>query len=526
MQEAKILHPAVDWSKSLSSFRKVWKGRKDKPSQFSDLRVRKHAPISKCGFCKWSMDQLLQAQNETDLLDIRRKRSEHFQEVRLDRDMYAKNVEKATLHWMDYASVAIDGMDQAKTAVPFANGKRDRDQQFPTTQARVICVLIHGVGSSFYVAPADVPHTVDTTITCLMDSFRFLKKRPDGQLAPRLFIQMDNTNSDNKTHVFFAWAASLVQCNLFRQVEINFLAAGHTHADVDQKFSKISQYLGKNPVHTFPELARACRRALLDDSIHSVVLKRDWIVNFKRFYEAEGRFNKSIFHGSRDIHSFKFDITCLDEFGHVRLQSKEWMRMEFWIPSTENISLALPRRFHVVPAVSLFSLPELDKVISGLANYLNIDQGDLLDENFDSDTSDAEEWAEGQGKRHGWRRQPTENTLRHWRKLRAKESRAQSEDCQTCLQRSSAHRDVVISKKLSDEENKANRAKKQDAMRALQDHLLQVDGICTRNALLEPETVGEDSWVFYQQLFGINDDDPHAVVRSRQNMFLVLEKLM
>jgi len=449
------------------------------------------------------MDLLLAAQSKDEILMIRRRRSEHFQEIRQDRNVYADHVKKATLHWMDYASLAIDGMDQAKTAVPFANGKRDRDQQVQTTQARVICVEVHGVGSCFYVASADIPHTVDTTITCLMDSFRFLKKT-NGRVAPYLFIQMDNTNADNKVHVFFAWAATLVQSDVFKQIEISFLAAGHTHADVDQKFSCISKYLGRNPVHTFAELAQACRRALPNVCINTEVLSRNWIVNFKRFYENGNRFNKSIFHGSRDIHGFLFDITCVDEEGQVRLQTKEWMRMECWIPSQEKIELKLPNKLYVVPAVSLFAIQELDNIISSLANFLHIKEYELPHEDFESDTSDAEDWVEGPGRRRGWRRQPTEDTLRKWRKLRAHELKEQESDCQICLERASAQRDVVISKKLSGEENKANRAKKKTAFQKLQDHLLRGDGNCTRNLALEENIVGEESWIFYQKMLGID----------------------
>lgn len=494
-------------------FRKVWKGTKHKPSQFANLRIKKHAPIGKCGYCQETMDLLLAAQTKEEILHVRRRRSEHFQEIRQDRQVYADHIKKATVQWMDYASIAVDGMDQAKTAVPFANGKRDRENQTQTTQARVICVLVHGVGSCFYVAPADIPHTADTTITCLMDSFRFLKKT-NGRVAPYLFIQMDNTNSDNKTHVFFAWAASLVQAEVFKQVEISFMAAGHTHADVDQKFSWISRYLGRNPVHTFPELAAACRRALPQDSIHAVVLKRNWIVNFKRFYEVDNRFNKTIFHGSRDIHGFLFDITCVDERGQVRLQTKEWMRMECWIPSQENIQLVLPKHLYVVPAISLFSISELDNVISSLAKHLKLDEGSWQEEDFDSDTSAAEDWVEGPGTRRGWRRQPTENTLRFWRKFRAKELKQQSDDCLVCLQRASAQRDVVISKKLSEEENKNNRAKKTTAIHALQRHLLHGDGECTRNLKLDEDTTGEDAWVFYTQLLGGSDHEAEQEVHQ------------
>jgi hypothetical protein len=36
------------------------------------------------------------------------------------------------------------------------------------------------------------------------------------------------------------------------QIELGFLMVGHTHEDIDQFFSKFSQYLRHNAAHTLP----------------------------------------------------------------------------------------------------------------------------------------------------------------------------------------------------------------------------------------------------------------------------------
>lgn len=36
------------------------------------------------------------------------------------------------------------------------------------------------------------------------------------------------------------------------QIELGFLMVGHTHEDIDQFFSKFSQYLRYNAAHTLP----------------------------------------------------------------------------------------------------------------------------------------------------------------------------------------------------------------------------------------------------------------------------------
>ena len=40
--------------------------------------------------------------------------------------------------------------------------------------------------------------------------------------------------------------------NVNIQIELGFLMVGHTHEDIDQFFSKFSQYLQRNAAHTLP----------------------------------------------------------------------------------------------------------------------------------------------------------------------------------------------------------------------------------------------------------------------------------
>ena len=536
MHEAKIEYPdsGIDWSKTESTFFKVWKGTPNKPSKFKYLVIRKNPPIGKCTECVDSFTALLASKTKEELQAVRQRRAIHFGHVREERAIYSSHMKLAREHPRDYASLAVDGMDQAKTAVPFANGKRDRTNSCATTQARVIAVVIHNVGTCCYVAPADIPHTVDTTITVLMDAFQFLPKTADGRLAPKLFIQMDNTNADNKTHVFFAWAASLVETKLFKQIEASFLPVGHTHADVDQKFSNISKYLWANPVHTFAELAKACKKALPNDCIHACVLKRNWIVNFKRFYDDQHAFNKDTFCGSRDVHGFLFDIQLLDEEGGVCLQTKEWTRMEHWIPSQTPLRLQLPETLYFVPAVSLFKITELDKIIQGLESFLKFPlDGQVGDESsgdepYDSDTSDAGDWTDGEGGRRPFIRQPTERTLRSWKKMRAHQLALQGEDCELCIKFASVQRDIIISSRQESEARNLARRQKQSAAEKLAAHVTSTD--CTRDLELKEDVVGSETWDFYITLLRYRREEPVRTVNTlpylRTIIYCVVFKLV
>ena len=65
-----------------------------------------------------------------------------------------------------------------------------------------------------------------------------------GFLPPVLHLQLDNA-SDNKSQLFLAFLAYLVQEGVFLKVKLSYLLVGHTHKDIDQYFSVISRSFKK-----------------------------------------------------------------------------------------------------------------------------------------------------------------------------------------------------------------------------------------------------------------------------------------
>ena len=113
----------------------------------------------------------------------------------------------------------------------------------------------------------NVPHDSNTTWTLLMDVFEKARQTLRGKLPPKIHIQMDNTWSDNKSRLSIALALRLVESGLFEEVEFGFLPVGHTHCDIDQRFSIIANYLKYHVADTFDALAAACLncRSLVDN---------------------------------------------------------------------------------------------------------------------------------------------------------------------------------------------------------------------------------------------------------------------
>lgn len=520
VKEAIIEHPDTNWDRSKDLFYKIWNGSEIRHSKFKQLVIKKNPPINKCKECDDSYKKLTEAKTLVELQKIRQERSAHFQEVREERRVYNHHKSLALADPKTFASLNIDGMDQAKTAVPYAEGKRERNENHgsASTTARVIAVVIHGKGTLCFVAPADIPHTADTTMTVLMDSFRFLTDM-SGQLPPHLFLQMDNTNADNKTHSLLAWAASLVQCGLFQTVELSFLPVGHTHADVDQKFSQISRFLFRCPVHTYHELAKACEQALPNECIYSCVLKRSWIVNFKRFYDYDSsrsvqRFNPKIFAGSRNIHGFRFDVKHKDDDGVVWLYTKDWLRMHDWIRSLDKLELMLPSKLFVLPPQPLphreicniisalrLELGKHQRVVKYLPSFENISD----DEDASSDLSgdELEDIVERPIQRSEVRNVPTrrrvnEQTLNYWLKLRRHQRNLHRVACQTCINLTTKRQDISISYKLPQDIRKANLAEKEKLNRDLMQHLQSAS--CDENLELEEDDCGVEAWNFYRKL--------------------------
>jgi len=65
---------------------------------------------------------------------------------------------------------------------------------------------------------------------------------------------MDNAAKDNKNAIMFAYLSALVELNWFKAIYVHFLPPGHTHSNLDQKYSVISQRLKNKDIFTLPQL--------------------------------------------------------------------------------------------------------------------------------------------------------------------------------------------------------------------------------------------------------------------------------
>ena len=136
----------------------------------------------------------------------------------------------------------------------------------------VVGVLIHGRGAYAYHVDGRFSHDANLILTVLLSALNHLCETT--ALPKHMHLQMDNCARENKNRFVLAFMSMLVQLNIFEtvqrlfssiviplKVELSFLPVGHTHNDIDQMFSKMSQHLAKNTVKHLDELCRAWNAA-------------------------------------------------------------------------------------------------------------------------------------------------------------------------------------------------------------------------------------------------------------------------
>ena len=99
--------------------------------------------------------------------------------------------------------------------------------------------LVHNIGAYCFTVPPNLETGSNLTIQCLHHIIEELYEKYNGTLPPILYIQVDNCARENKNQYLFAYLGLLVDWNVFKKIELNYLPVGHTHEDIDQMFSRL-----------------------------------------------------------------------------------------------------------------------------------------------------------------------------------------------------------------------------------------------------------------------------------------------
>jgi hypothetical protein len=152
-----------------------------------------------------------------------------------------------------FMSLIVDGMDQNTTMVPkMRQTVKNIESRFVKTHLCGVLVYSIGLYADVWI---DVHHKHDSNevITSVMHVIANVRWRK-GRLPPTLQIQVDNCTQENKNIYMFALCAALVGLGYFQEIQLCFLIVGHTHQDIDQRFSIISNTLKRTTIDLLKEL--------------------------------------------------------------------------------------------------------------------------------------------------------------------------------------------------------------------------------------------------------------------------------
>ncbi|XP_032239011.2 uncharacterized protein LOC5513564 isoform X1 [Nematostella vectensis] len=238
---------------SVTRFQQMWK------KEYKRVMIPKVNRYTKCGVCTLIKENILNI--KTRRLNWLEKRRLHLVQQSAERKKYYKHRHKAEENPLKYLSVITDGMDQAKTNVPYFHTKSKMEgENAEFLKTHVLGVISHGHNRTWCILdllryPADANATACGLIHVLQSIVS-----QKGSLPPTLYWQKDNCSRDCKNVYILGFCAFLVAIGAFKKVKLSYLMVGHTHEDVDQMFSRISGGLKRKNAETIDALRRMFSR--------------------------------------------------------------------------------------------------------------------------------------------------------------------------------------------------------------------------------------------------------------------------
>ena len=235
-----------------SSFINLWN------KYFSHVKIPAHKSFAKCSVCTVFDSSLLKCSILDNPIQIRQKYNKHLEEIRSEKQEYYNRREMARNN-NKIVSIIVDGMDQAKTAVPRL-GREMKGTRGKAMGLRVMGVISHNHPNIPYMLLVPESFPGGGNLTCQIISevlFHILQQREKQNLPSIdiLYIQLDNCGADNKNSIVFTFFALLIASGLILQeIIINFLPVGHTHEDVDGMFGNPASLLRRSDVLSVQEM--------------------------------------------------------------------------------------------------------------------------------------------------------------------------------------------------------------------------------------------------------------------------------
>jgi hypothetical protein len=256
-----------------------------------------------------------------------------------------------------YMCIIVDGMDQNTTMVPrMRQTVKNIEHRFVKTH---LCgALVHGIGLYCDVwFGAHHKHDSNQVVSTLSYVIGDVLRRK-GFLPPTLRIQADNCTRENKNIYMFALCATLVGLGFFQEVELSFLIVGHTHEDIDQRFSCISSTLKRSDVDSLKEMLSLIERGTspTEAFVSARLLENVW--DWKQFITPHLLTGSDSLVGITFPHHMRFYMDNQEATREVRVQHKHYCK-DPWGPEAGTKTLrSLPNREERPAFANVFAADE------------------------------------------------------------------------------------------------------------------------------------------------------------------------
>lgn len=247
-----------DASVSLATLRRCWNDRWS-----THLKIRDVGQGKRCKICA-ELSEARQCAGPDTLDGILEQYRFHIDSVMADRNHSVRSnhisEEDAQSTAPDGAELVgklvVDGMDQAKFRCPRNLASNAEFEGLWKPQLHVTGCIYHGVLEAFYIMSPDVAkdsNMESTVIHRTLDHVVEHQRNHGHPMPANLIVNADNTTREAKNQHFATSMAQLVATDKFQSLEVEFPKTGHTHNELDQRFSTLATTLKRAPVLETPE---------------------------------------------------------------------------------------------------------------------------------------------------------------------------------------------------------------------------------------------------------------------------------
>lgn len=341
-------------------------GLRDMPKPLSDswfyrlwvlylpkITTPKRNRFTKCDFCILFKDRLEREGYSSHEVRVKwvQEFDEHLEHQMLERKQYYRNRDHARAHPEECMSIIIDGMGSNITNIPFYPHRKPKSMFGKEPfDLHVMGVMIHGFQPRAFIHDSRIGTGPNLICECIWRTIRDVEV---DKLPPKLYIQLDNTASDNKNHHVLEFCSFLVENGYFKEVSfcvkiflhlfyltlariqviVGFMMVGHTHDDIDQMFSRFTTGM-RNSNYTIYSV-RQLAQVFVDSFTPAVNCEYlDGIMDWKGFLNKHSKNQlgaKKGLHGHLRPHQFHFFMNT--ETNRCEMKFKRWARNPDWFPS-------------------------------------------------------------------------------------------------------------------------------------------------------------------------------------------------